>query len=162
MIGKKVATNATTQSKRRAIKMASLKEKKEQLKEHWESCFEMKMEDVFKPHAIKRYWDDETDFEEAGAMFDKAALHLAISALDGDVIGGIIMMVNACEEAKQEMKAEACDAKNGTPYEVERVADHYFYSEKFSTEEEAKEFIKEKAMTTEYTLKDFRVVKVIA
>lgn len=84
----------------------SLKEKKEQLKENFEKCFEVKLEDVFTEVGIKKYWDENTSVEKAVNMLDKAALNLAIDAMKGDVVGAIIMMCEAMMMLRKRWKRQ--------------------------------------------------------
>ena len=130
----------------------TLKERKEELKNVWESIFEKKIEEALTEKGLAKFWDENTSFDMAGNMLDKAAILESLGNLTvGDIEGVIIIEKRVCDDDTDEVTV---------PYEVERVADHYFYEEKFETEEDAKEFIRNTAMETEYKVSDFRVVKV--
>ena len=138
----------------------SLRERKEQLVNKWEEIFEQKIGDHLSIKGLSVFWSDDTSYEGAVAMLDKAALLMVVQEatdnINVSVNGNELVIV--IDRDNEEEGEEDGDVRK--PFEVERVPDNWFFVEKFETEDEARQFIREQAMTTPYTLKDFRVVKV--
>ena len=131
------------------------KAKKEELKHEWEKCFSKKMEDKFTEKGIKKFWDDNTSTEEAAKMLTNAALDDVFGPIFGDIaknIGSVIV----CE-----LKDDYDDDEVNDQFEVYCEPEKDFVGVTFDSVEEAKDFIKEKAMNShKYTVDDFKVVRV--
>lgn len=133
-----------------------LRNKKAQLKSTWEKDNDLKLEDVLSEEGLNHFWDDETCYIEVVGML----IHATISAAFDIVKASPFAVICGVVHDEEEQDEEPCNAKNDTPFEVERVKDHYFYEDKFESEEAAKEFIKDICLETEHKMADFRVVKV--
>lgn len=144
------------------MSVRGLLEKKQELVNKWEEIFGVKIEEALTDEGLKAFWSAKTNLKGAMAMLDVAAAAEALDGLPDDVLEFLLNGFSGVAIVTVGGKAdeEPCNVKNGTPYEVERIEDHYFYDEKFETEEAAKDFIKSLAMTSTYTVKDFRVIKV--
>ena len=122
--------------------------KKEKLKNKFEECFKTSIEEHLSEEGIAHFWSDNTSYAEAMGMLDAAAILMLFDS--AKTVLDVVVHIGDDDD----------DDEVATPYEVERVCDHYFFEEKFETEEKAKEFIREQAMNSPYQLKDFRIVKV--
>lgn len=136
-----------------------MKVKKEQLKENFEGCFEVKLEDILTEGDLKKYWSDNTSVEKAVSMLDTAAFNLAVAAMKGDVVGAIIMMCEAMGDAEEEMEA-ARENEELDQFQVFNTEGRYFYDDVFTSVDDAKAFINEKALNTQFKVADFKVVRV--
>ena len=132
----------------------SLKEQKAKEKDIWESCFEKKIEDKFTEKGLKKFWDDNTPIEEAKAML----LHAAIDDLVGHLLDSLEDSISAVGGCKD--KDEENDNTETEQFQVFNTIGHYFYDDVFTSVDDAKAFIKKRALNTKYTLADFKVVKV--
>ena len=124
--------------------MKSLREKKEELVKEWETCFETKFDKKFNEKGKNKFWDDETDFDEAKDMLTAAGMdNLVNDFLDGIILGVGSMLTN--KKNRQKMFA------------VLNIDEKFIYSKKFSSYEEAEKFIKEKCYKSTYTRDDFDI-----
>lgn len=119
----------------------NLRNKKEEIKNNWEKCFDKKVEEFITPEGIEAFWDDKTPFEEALMMLDIAAVAYAI-------------------EVVHNLKKEDDDNTKTKKIQVFNLKDKFLYVNTFDSVKEAKEFIKELAMSTPFTVNDFKIVKV--
>lgn len=123
--------------------MSKLREKKEEIKKEWESCFEMKLEDVFTDSGLNHFWDERTSENEAADMLTAAA----ISSLIDDVISIAVIR----------------HGKHGKPKDKNKkfsiVVDGKVLDRKFTTPEGAENYREELAKTSKYTMDDIKVVQ---
>lgn len=133
----------------------SLKEKKIEMKNDWENCLELKLEDKLTEKGLKKFWDENTSLEEAEAMLTHAAIDDFVGHLFGSLAGAIIIGVGGCQDEE-----EANDDAETEQFQVFRSKDNFFYENVFDSVESAKEFIRGLAMSTMYTVDDFKIVKV--
>lgn len=131
----------------------SLKEQKIEMKNDWEKCFEKKIEDKLTEKGLKKFWDENTSLEEA--MLTHAAVDDFVEHLMGSLAGAIIIGVGGCQDEE-----EANDDAETEQFQVFRSKDNFFYENVFDSVESAKEFIRGLAMSTMYTVDDFKIVKV--
>ena len=106
--------------------MDNIKEKKEELKNAWEECFGMKIEDKFNSKGIEHFWDDETSVEEATDMLTAAGIDLYLESV--------------IDEAIRKVKADVHKThhKDKTIFKV--IGDGYESIVPFDTFEDASEF----------------------
>ena len=119
-----------------------LRNKKEEFKNNWERCFEKKIETYITPEGIEDFWDDKTPLDEAILMLDIAAVTYVIESLSN----------NLKEKDDANTKANKLQVFN--------LKEECFYEKTFDSVNEAKEYIKEVAMSTPFTVNDFKIVKV--
>ena len=119
----------------------NLRNKKEEIKNNWEKIFEKKIEEFITPEGIEVFWDDKTPFEEALMMLDIAAVAYAIEGIHN-------------------LKKEDDDNTKTKKFQVFNLKTKSLYVNTFDSVKEAKEFIKELAMSTLFTVNDFKIVKV--
>lgn len=138
----------------------SLKEKKIEMKNYWENCFELKIEDKLTEEGLKKFWDENTSFKEAEEMLTYAAIDNLVGHLFDSLACEVIIGVGGCKE-KEEHDEEPCNVKNGTPFKVVRTKDSFIYEDEFETKEAADEFIRNTAMHSALlTVDDFKIAKV--
>ena len=133
----------------------SLKEKKIEMKNYWENCFELKIEDKLTEEGLKKFWDENTSFKEAEEMLTHAAIDNLVGHLLDSLACEIIIGVGGCKDEEEEN-----DDTETEKFEVFRSKDNFFYENVFDSAESAKEFIRELAMSTTYTVDDFKIAKV--
>ena len=122
--------------------MKSLREKKEELVKEWETCFETKFDKKFNEKGKNKFWDDETDFDEAKGMLTAAGIdNLVDDLLDVIILGSV------CTNKKSKHKRFA----------VLNIDEKFIYNKKFSSYEEAEKFVKEKCYKSTYTSDDFDI-----
>lgn len=131
----------------------SLKEKKIEMKNDWENCLELKLEDKLTEKGLKKFWDENTSLEEAEAMLTHAAIDDFVGHLFGSLAGAIIIGVGGCQDEEE-------NDEQAEQFQVYRSHDNFFYEDTFDSVDAAKDFIKEQAMNSTYTVDDFKVVKV--
>lgn len=136
--------------------MSNLKERKEQLKKDWEKCFEMEISDLLSEEGLSKFWDCRTSVEEAEVMLTVGSI---VNAFDISVDGAVGAIIIAGSSNKKTEKKEQ-KSKDDNSYRVELLDEYIMFDETFETIDEAKEFIKNEALTTEYTVDDFRIIKV--
>lgn len=140
-----VDIHATTQRKMRKSKMGkSLRERKEELIKGWEECFGVELKTQVNERGFEFIWDDSTSALEVRGFLTFVAVNMCVD----DIFGAVISIKN---------KKEDSDVK---PFKVMRTKDNFIYREEFETEEAAKEHIKGIAMSTSYTVEDFKVIQV--
>ena len=140
----------------------SLKEKKIEMKNDWENCLELKLEDKLTEKGLKKFWDENTSLEEAEAMLTHEAIDDFVGHLFGSLAGAIIMGIGGCQD-EEEHDEEPCNIKNGAPYKIARVEDGkvtFIEDDEFETEEAAKAVIQERVNHSTHTLSDFCVIQV--
>lgn len=131
----------------------SLKEKKIEMKNDWESCLELKLEDKLTEKGLKKFWDENTSLEEAEAMLTHAAIDDFVGHLFGSLAEAIIIGVGGCQDEEE-------DNEQAEQFQVYRSHDNFFYEDTFDSVDAAKDFIKKQAMNSTYKVDDFKVVKV--
>lgn len=136
----------------------SLKEKKIEMKDVWESCFELKLEDKLTEKGLKKFWDENTSIEEAEEMLTRAAIYDLVDSLFDSLADKIIIGVGGCND-KDERGEKCCNVKHEESFKVIRIKDHIVFKDVFETRDEAYEFIKEMAMNSRYSVNDFVVCK---
>lgn len=119
--------------------------KKEEIKNEWEKAFGMKISEKLNKKGIDKFWDDNTSLSEAIDLLTAAAFDELLCDIIDD-IAGIIVVSN--KEKKSEEK-----------YQVYNKVGNYFLEESFESIDDAKEFIREKALNTKYKVDDFKVVR---
>ena len=133
----------------------SLKEKKIEMKDAWERCFGLKLEDKLTEKGLKKFWDENTSFKEAEAMLTHAAIDDIVGNLFDSLAGAIIIGIGGCKDEE-----EANDDTETEQFQVLRSKDDFLYENVFDSVESAKEFIRDMAMNTMHTVDDFKIVKV--
>lgn len=115
---------------------------KEQIREHFESCFETKLEDVFTEKGLKKFWSNDTSVDEALDMCDTAVFHIATKKLGGDALGAMIIMAGAmCETHEQKDNVSKDKDTDFNVYDTKRQAFVLFgYSSYDEAFEEAKNY----------------------
>ena len=146
-----------------AEKAMERREKKEELKHEWEKCFSKKMEDKFTEKGLKKFWDDNTSVEEAVNMLTNAAFDDVFGPIFGDIAKNISSVI-VCElkDGDDDVEVNEQDEfKSDDQFEVYCEPEKDFVGVTFDSVDEAKDFIKEKAMNShKYTVDDFKIVKV--
>lgn len=140
----------------------SLKEKKIEMKDVWERCFELKLEDKLTEKGLKKFWDENTSIEEADEMLTHAAIDDLVGHLFDKLAGAIIIGVGECQD-EDEHDEEHRNVKNGAPYKIARVEDGkitFIEDDEFETEGAAKAEIQERVNNSTHTLSDFCVIQV--
>ena len=135
----------------------SLIQKKTDLKETWENCFEMKIEDKINENGLTFFWSADTSLEEAAELLDIAAIDLALDSLVSD--GAIAMVLNVSKKNKPEpCKGEEC--KKVDKFRVARISpDTHMYETKFYNPDEAEAFITEVCLNSKYKRDDFTILQ---
>lgn len=82
----------------------SLKEKKIEMKNDWESCLELKLEDKLTEKGLKKFWDENTSLEEAEAMLTHAAVDEFVGHLLDSLGEAIIIGFSKKKEEKKQKK----------------------------------------------------------
>ena len=124
-----------------------LRKEKELLIQKWEECFHKKVTDILSESGMNKFFDENTSITEATIMLTIPAIADALEeAEDEDAVRVVVIDDEDAEEGK---------------FTVLRITDESLCSKRFETKEEAKDFIKEQALHTSYTIDEFKVVKVI-
>lgn len=120
----------------------NLRNKKEELKNEWEGCFNKKIETYISPEGIEAFWDDKTPLDEVALMLDIAAVAYVIEGLSNS------------------LKEKDDDNTKANKLQVFNLKEECFYKKTFDSVNEAKKYIKEVATSTPFTVDDFKIVKV--
>lgn len=149
----------------------NVKEAKQKLIDAWESCFHKKVNEVLTEEGLECYWSDSTEVDEAAAMLTKGAILDFVHNVVEDKVGNadkVTCIMLDPENGEIEVfgrKLKRKEAKKSTPtyeYLIRRKAKGSrvatVYSQKFSTADEAYEFIEEEAKNSEFAIDDFEVV----
>ena len=153
--------------------MASLREKKEEMVKEWEKCFERKFDEVCNKEGLNYLYDDNTSEEDALDMLDFFAKTVFVTDLieKADSIsiitvkdGTIVDKPETCEDCNFDNKPCKCDeCENNKLRVVFRVVrkGKEILENKFRTEKEAEDFIKEHCLTSTDTRADFKIMQEI-
>ena len=124
-----------------------LRKEKELLVQKWEECFHKKVTDILSESGMNKFFDDNTSITEATVMLTIPAIADALDkAEDEDAVRVVVIDDEDAEEGK---------------FTVLRITDESLCNKRFETKEEAKDFIKEQALHTRYTIDEFKIVKVV-
>lgn len=123
-----------------------LRKEKELLVQKWEECFHKKVTDVLSESGMNKFFDDNTSITEATIMLTIPAIADALDEAESEDVVRVVIADEDAEEGK---------------FTVLRTTDESLCSKRFETKEEAKDFIKEQALHTRYTVDEFKVVKVV-
>ena len=126
----------------------SLKEKKEELKNVWEECFKMKIEDKLNDKGLEHFWSDDTSEKEAAELLTAGAIDMLLDGLLEDLVGIAIIKGN---HNKNE--------KSGKKYRV--VGDGFTSDKTFTTIEGAENYRDEMAKTSHFTVDELDIVEVV-
>lgn len=125
----------------------NLKEKKQEIKKAWESCFKHDMEEVLNEKGIAKFWSDETSIREALDILTAAGVCLVVDSAMDEADGVIVVGVK--EKGKPEEQ-----------YQVYNKVTKEFYDHVFTSKEDADEFVVREACNSEFKFSDFKVVQV--
>ena len=123
-----------------------LRKEKELLIQKWEECFHKKVTDILSEAGMNKFFDNNTSITEATVMLTIPAIADALDKVEDDDVVRVVIADEDAEEGK---------------FTVLRITDESLCSKRFETKEEAKDFIKEQALHTRYTIDEFKVVKVV-
>ena len=85
----------------------SLKEVKEELKNAWEECFEMKIEDKLNDKGLEHFWSDDTSEKEAAELLTAGAIDMLLDDMLEDLVGIAIIKGNPNKNEKSGKKNES-------------------------------------------------------
>lgn len=123
-----------------------LRKEKELLIQKWEECFHKKVTDILSESGMNKFFDDNTSITEATVMLTIPAIADALEKAESDDVVRVVIADEDAEEGK---------------FTVLRTTDESLCNKRFETKEEAKDFIKEQALHTRYTIDEFKIVKVV-
>ena len=123
-----------------------LRKEKELLIQKWEECFHKKVTDILSESGMNKFFDDNTSITEAIVMLTIPAIADALEKAESDDVVRVVIADEDAEEGK---------------FTVLRITDESLCNKRFETKEEAKDFIKEQALHTRYTVDEFKIVKVV-
>ena len=126
----------------------SLKEKKEELKQAWEECFKMKIEDKLNDKGLEHFWSDDTSEEEAADLLTAGAIDMLLDDMLDDLLGIVIIKGNPNK-----------NEKSGKKYRV--VGDGFTSDKTFTTIEGAENYRDEMAKTSHFTVDELDIVEVV-
>lgn len=123
-----------------------LRKEKELLIQKWEECFHKKVTDILSESGMNKFFDDNTSITEATVMLTIPAIADALDKAESEDVVRVVIADEDAEEGK---------------FTVLRTTDESLCNKRFETKEEAKDFIKEQALHTRYTVDEFKIVKVV-
>ena len=123
-----------------------LRKEKELLVQKWEECFHKKVTDILSESGMNKFFDDNTSITEATVMLTIPAIADALEKAESEDVVRVVIADEDAEEGK---------------FTVLRTTDESLCNKRFETKEEAKDFIKEQALHTRYTVDEFKIVKVV-
>ena len=165
------------------MKKRELHKVKMEMRDAWEECFKVKIEQKLNPKGIAKFWDEETDEQEAYNLLTAAAIDLVIEAQLDDILDGaknvedvakaikealgtnanvrvIVVEDNEEEEEKKPCTCETCGCEKEKPYRVQRGC--FMVEKSFATEQEAKEFIeRDSKIECGKTAEDYKILKLV-
>lgn len=84
----------------------SLKEVKEELKNAWEECFKMKIEDKLNDKGLEHFWSDDTSEKEAAEILTAGAIDMLLDDMLDDLFGIVIIKGNHNKNEKNESNSD--------------------------------------------------------
>lgn len=84
----------------------SLKEVKEELKNAWEECFKMKIEDKLNDKGLEHFWSDDTSEKEAAEILTAGAIDMLLDDMLDDLFGIVIIKGNHNKNEKNERNSD--------------------------------------------------------